>query len=231
MAGIMTGWQNDVDTFVEEGATICNPVVKVDFEMGVVSLDVTHNVKELYHDDNVYLAPTASHHLEALQAALGMTGSTIISFRFEELSRPMKFYEDGTGFYLIFELSNPPRIHDVESSADYESRTRLTRVGDNEFEDRAVDGIDRIDSCLGDKLEISSEELEKCARQSALLSKMKRFGIMSCDLNDPTLNAEPICCEPIDGFHREELDDKILSFHDDRIRLLLLIILDNHSAT
>ena len=232
MAGIMTGWQNDVDTFVEEGATICNPIVRVDFEKGVVSLDVTHNVKELYHDDNIFLAPTAFHHLEALEAALGMDGSTIISFRFKELSRPMKFYEDGTRCYLIFELSNTPRIHNVCSSADFKSRTRLTRVGDYEFEDRTVDGIDRIDSCLGYKLEISSEGLEKLARQSALLSKMKRFGIISCDLNDPTLNSEPIFVEPIDGCDREEFEERVASsFHDDRIRLLLLSILDNHSAT
>lgn len=231
LAGIMTGWQNDVDTFVEEGATICNPIVKVDFEKGVVSLDITHNVEEMYRDDSVYLAPTASHHLEALEAALGMDGSTIISFRFKELSRPMKFYDDGTRFFLIFELNNPPRIHDVvQSSADFEFRTRLTRVG-CEFEDRAVDGIDFIDSCLGYKLEISAEELENLAKQSALLSKMKRFGIISCDLNDPTLSSESIFVEPIDGCHREEFEDKILSFHDDRIRLLLLSILDNHSAT
>ena len=144
---------------------------------------------------------------------------TTFSFRFKDLAHPMKLCRHGGRFHIIFALKHPPRLssRSTDTFTDWETRTRLTSIGD---------GSVSFGSCLGYCLQISSAEVHSLLN-ARLFAKLKKFGLFHCE--DPR-DAELICKEKVNPNGKAKLETKLAALSDYRFGLHIRSIIDKQSC-
>lgn len=213
--------QDAPNTWLEECSTInVNPIIRIDMEKAVIELDITHCLSS---------SQGISH---ILMGALGDTRVSI-SFRFKDLTHPMKlchiatnsFLRKSTKYFLLFELRHPPRLALVSTNprTGFDTTMRLTSI--QEFPSLGQ----KLGSCLGYKLEVETVEMNRLVSAKAF-GKLKDMGLFSCEDDlDLLRHAEDVCVEQVRG-ERIQMDRGIASLPH-RLGLLLRSVLDANSCT
>ena len=177
---------NTQSTWVEENTTSMAPILTFSMESAIIELDISKYV--------------VGESVGVLETIMGMASQTqtTFSFRFKDLAHPMKLCRHGGRFHIIFALKHPPRLssRSTDTFTDWETRTRLTSIGD---------GSVSFGSCLGYCLQISSAEVHSLLN-ARLFAKLKKFGLFHCE--DPR-DAELICKEKVNPNGKAKLETKL----------------------
>lgn len=203
---------DEPNTWLQEGeeVTTMNPIMNINLEEAVVELDISHCVNTVRHDPLTII----------LEGLLGKETRTLISFRFKDITEPMKLccYQDT--YFLLFELRHPPRLTLVSiDQTGFERNERLT----------ALDELSGLGSCLGYRLEVSRVEINRLTSTKAF-RKLKKIGLFhSDDEFDLLENAEDVHMERVGK--EIEIDKYIsTSIPSQRMCLLVLSVLHSHSC-
>jgi hypothetical protein len=146
---------------------------------------------------------------------------TLISFRFKDLTHPMKLCTDGSKYFLMFELRHPPRLTflTINASTGFETSTRLTELSE----------LPNLGSCLGYRIEVEEVEINRLLSAEAF-KKMKKMGLCD-DEFDLIEHAEDLHMNRVIPNNAQELNKFVASFPSLRLGLLIRSIVDSNSCT
>jgi len=201
------------NTWIQEGKDTSNvkPIMKIDVRNAVVELDVTHCVNDPL-DSLTLLVMT-------MMARSFTEKRTIISFRFKDLTHPMKLCHNNGRYYLLFELRHPPRLAfvTINTETDFETRCRLT----------GLDELPELGNCLGYRLETDKVEIQRLMEAQAF-EKLKRMGL--CNYEFDLFESEDV---QLDYVRNKKIDvnDYVAKLSSQRMSFLICSILDANSCS
>jgi hypothetical protein len=198
----------------------------IDMQDAVVRMDISHCRRD-HHEREIPQMGAEGMKLDILFMVNKILSEnvdetkTLISFRFKDLTLPMKLCTDGSKYFLMFELRHPPRLTSltIDARTGFETSTRLTELSE----------LPNLGSCLGYRIEVEEVEINRLLTAEAF-KKMKKMGLCD-DEFDLIEHAEDIHMKRVIPSNAHELNKFVASFPSLRLGFLIRSIVDSKSCT